>query len=270
MAFDWKSLIEPGLALGGSLLGQKISGGNNDASIKESGRQFDATQQNRLQDIARADAIRRMAMPGALTNLGYGPAQAQSMTAAYPGAQPQLGAGTPYNFTGSSQQQQQSGGPGIGKKLLGAGLNAGTGIAAGALLGKVGLGGAAAGAGGGGMLGAMGALASNPFTIAGAGALAAGLLWKKSQAHHEANDWVQGNQNPFDNTMTSIDKAVQAGQMDPMQAQQTKMTNAKNYIAELNKFAQQGSDQRKVAGQALQTFVQHYGDPAQYGVAITF
>jgi hypothetical protein len=209
-----------------------------------------------------------MAMPGALTNLGYGPAQAQSMTAAYPGAQPQLGAGTPYNFTGSSQQQQQSGGDGLGKKLLGAGLNAGTGIAAGALLGKIGLGGAtAAKAGGiGALLGGTGAATLG----IGAGALAAGLLWKKSQAHHEANDWVQGNQNPFDNTMTSIDKAVQAGQMDPMQAQQTKMTNAKNYIAELNKFAQQGSDQRKVAGQALQTFVQHYGDPAQYGVAITF
>jgi hypothetical protein len=265
MAFDWKSLIEPGLALGGSLLGQKIQGNPNEAATKESGRQFDVTQQNKLQDVARADAIRRMALPGILTNLGHGPMQAKQMTAAYPGMQPQLGSGpSPYAYTPGGQQQQPSA-PGMGKKLLGAGLSVGAPIAASAVLGKLG-GATAAKAGLGGMLGATGAATLG----IGAGALAAGLIWKKSQAHHEANEWVQGNQNPFDNTMSSIDMAVKAGQMDPQQAQQTKVQNAQNYITELNKFAQQGNDQRKVAGQALETFVKHYGDPAQYGVAVAF
>lgn len=123
-------------------------------------------------------------------------------------------------------------------------------------------------AAGGGLLSTIGGLATNPITLAAAGALGAGLIWKKSQAHPTADKWVQSQQNPFDQTMANVDRSVQSGQINPQQAQQIKQSNATEYLNHLREFAAKGGKERTVAQQALATFRQYYGDPSQYGVQV--
>ena len=118
---------------------------------------------------------------------------------------------------------------------------------------------------GGGLTGTLAALATNPITWAvGAGILGA-VAWKKSQAHHEANTWVQGNQNPFDLAMANTRLAVDSGAMTPEQGQVAEQENVKAYLTELMKFMEGGSDETTVGKQALETFKKYYGDPEQYG-----
>lgn len=113
--------------------------------------------------------------------------------------------------------------------------------------------------GGGGIGGALAAAA--PFAIAGGAALAGGLLWRKSQAHHEANDWVQNFQNPFDAQIRQID----ALRLPPEQAAAQKDAVMTDYIAAAMEFAKKGSDQAEVIQNAMRTFRKYYGDPLQYG-----
>ena len=119
-------------------------------------------------------------------------------------------------------------------------------------------------------MGTLGALATNPITWAAAGALGAGLLWKKSQAHPTADQWVHGEQNPFDQTMSNIDTQVQNGSMTPDEAKQLKTKNAQTYLSELQQFSTKGGHEAIVAKQAADTFRQYYGDPAQYGIKLSF
>lgn len=121
---------------------------------------------------------------------------------------------------------------------------------------------------GGGLGSALAGLATNPITWAAAGALGAGLLWKKSQVHPTADQWVQGAQNPFDKSMAALGQAEQSGQISPEQATQLRIQNAQNYLQSLQEFAGQGSKQKTVARQALATFKQYYGDPSAYGVTV--
>ncbi len=77
---------------------------------------------------------------------------------------------------------------------------------------------------------------------------------------------MQGEQNPFDESMRKID---QQG-LPPEQAQQLKQQNAQNYLSELMQFAQRGGKEAEVARNAMRTFRQWYGDPSQYGVQVPF
>lgn len=128
---------------------------------------------------------------------------------------------------------------------------------------------AGAGAGGAGIMGTLGALATNPLTWAAAGALGAGLLWKQSQVHPTADTWVQGEQNPFDKTWANISDQINQGSLTPQEGKQMQQQNAQQYLTALQQFSQKGSKEAIVAKQALATFRQYYGDPAQYGISIT-
>jgi hypothetical protein len=88
----------------------------------------------------------------------------------------------------------------------------------------------------------------------------------KSQAHHEANTWVQGFQNPFDKEMDRFNREFQSaaasGQLTRQQG--TQILNAANeavneYKRKLNAFALQGSDENTVAHQAKKTADEQYG-----------
>ena len=126
------------------------------------------------------------------------------------------------------------------------------------LTGALGLG------GGAGLFG----LGAATLPVLGGAALATDLIWKATQAHPTADKWVQGNQNPFDQTMAQIQQQEQSGQLDPQQAQQLKQQNAQNYLNTLQQFRAKGGKQKTVGDQALATFRQYYGDPSQYGVSI--
>lgn len=193
--------------------------------------------------------MRQAVLPGMLQTLGYSPSTAQSMTGNLKA--PTVSPVTSSNVLGGT-------GSTAGNAALGAGLSFGVPALKAAL----------SGGGGSGLLSSLGALATNPFTI-GAAALGVGaLLWKKSQVHPVADEWVQGEQNPFDKSMANIDNQVKSGALSASQAQQLKTQNAQNYLSELQKFASEGSKNSIVAKQAMQTFRQWYGDPTQYGVNV--
>lgn len=285
MAFDWASLITPAASLGAKALGDKVA---PSADLQQVRNQQENQQfQNQLtqQKMAQSNQIRQMMMPGMFTNLGFSPQQGQQMAQRYgqTANAPVGGSGGNYGYTSGGAQPQQSGGSGLGtaaKVGLGVASVAPKAVASGlgALGGALGTFGGTStsiGAGGlpatlttapSGLAGTLGALASNPATWAvGAGVLGA-VLWRKSQAHPEANQWVQGEQNPFDESMAAIDQS----QVSPEEKKQAKQQNAQRYLGELQKFAAQGGDKLQVARQAAQTFRQWYGDPAQYGVQLGF
>jgi hypothetical protein len=130
--------------------------------------------------------------------------------------------------------------------------------AAGGITGALGLG------GGAGLFG----LGAATLPVIG-GALAGGaLIWKATQSHQTADKWVQGNQNPFDQTMQQIQQAAQSGQLPPEQAQQLVQQNAQSYLTTLKQFIAKGGKQKTVGNQALATFRRYYGEPSQYGVTV--
>jgi hypothetical protein len=122
---------------------------------------------------------------------------------------------------------------------------------------------------GGGLVTSHGALIgtlTNPITIGVGAALIGAMAWMKSQAHHEANTWVQGFQNPFDQRMDQINRqfhtAAQSGQLTRDQAlaiRQQVAAIAADYERKLGEFERKGNDERRVAGQARRTATQHYG-----------
>jgi TP901 family phage tail tape measure protein len=126
--------------------------------------------------------------------------------------------------------------------------------------------GTAAGAGSG--LGAIGALATNPITIAAAGALAAGLAIKHfvGQGRRTANEFVQGTQNPLDKNLSflidTFDNAKKAGTLTLDEAKQTKealTTLWQGFLASSSDFAKQGKTEAKVVGQAMDTYTKAFG-----------
>lgn len=273
-AFDWSSLINPAVSLGSKVLGDKLapsteqqSVNNSKASLAEQQRQFNIQNQMAQQKMAQSNQIRGSIMPGMYTNLGFSPQQGsqmrdQYMRASAPQSTP---GGSSYGYTPGAANAPGTPGLGskIGKTAAGIGLSLAPGLIKGALTkGAV----SSVTAGSPGALSTIAGLATNPITIAGAGALAAGILWRKSQAHPEANTWVQGEQNPFDKSMAAIDQQ----KLSPEEAQHAKQQNAQNYLGELQKFASQGGDKLQVAKQAAATFRQWYGDPMQYGVQLPF
>ena len=257
----------------GAGVGSNVLGAIMNARAQGQANNQSQMSQDRLYDLAESEQARRDQLTQAILpligkNLG---SNAISQLGASFGQIGRPQGGTAY--TPSSQAQQQSG-PGLGSKIGGAALSAGAGmlpsiLAAGGSKAAPAIAGGflpTFGATGGGLGATMAGLATNPFTIAGAGALGAGLLWRNSQAHHKADDWVQGNQNPFDQSMAQIDKAG----MSPEEAQRMKQQNAQSYLNELMQFAQKGGREAEVARNAARTFRQYYGDPMQYGVQLPF
>lgn len=148
------------------------------------------------------------------------------------------------------------GGAAIGGSLLGGGLGSalgiqsfsgtGLGLTGGGLTGALGLG------GGAGLLG-LGAATIPVFGAAAIGAIA----WLKSQAHHEANTFVQGFQNPFGAGLAGI---VDAFNMQKNAGTLTAAGGAaaisqvqslwNQFTTEAEKFASHGSDEARVVSQA--------------------
>ncbi len=115
------------------------------------------------------------------------------------------------------------------------------------------------GAGGGGGFGTtLTALASNPVTWAVAGALAAGAIWLKSQAHWEANTAVKDFENPFhENSLAPFaaqwDAAIKSGRMNRQQGAQAFAQYGQNwndYIDKIKQWGQKG-DKQQVALQSI-------------------
>lgn len=109
-------------------------------------------------------------------------------------------------------------------------------------------------------------LATNPVTWVVAAGIITAIAITKSQAHHEANTFVKTLQNPFDKAMDTTNKqfgkAVDAGTLTLADAQTMRdgvKTAMDGYEAQRVKFSGQGSDERKVAKQALSTFNAAYG-----------
>lgn len=118
---------------------------------------------------------------------------------------------------------------------------------------------AGAGAGGAGTGATVTGLLTNPVTIAAGAALGVGLLWRNSQAHRKADEWVK-TQNSFDQQMRTID-----GQgLAPEQSAELKRAAVVDYLAAAMNFARKGGDHARVIRQAIDTFRQFYGDPTQY------
>lgn len=266
--FDWQSLITPAVALGSKAVGDIVAPDASIQNARTNAQTAKVSNDIALAKMANANKIRQQIMPGMYTNLGYTPDQGQQMAGDYGAI---AGQGLAFNGNGGSGSLPGApGAPGLGSKIGKAALNTGIGMAPAIVGGLVHGGaaaGAAAGAGTGAGLGAtLGALATNPFTILGAGALAAGLIWKKSQAHPVANQWVQGEQNPFDQHWQELDKMG----LPPDQLQAAKTQSAQNYLQELQNFAGQGGKNLEVARNAAATFRKYYGDPMKFGVQLSF
>lgn len=115
-----------------------------------------------------------------------------------------------------------------------------------------------------GMKGVLGAL-TNPWTMVGiGGAAAVAGIWKNSQAHWEANEWVQGFQNPFDSSWQQI----QGSTADVNERFMLQSELVRNYIETMKQFAGGGKDQKQVAKQALEGFIKYYGSPANFGADV--
>ncbi len=304
--FDWSTLLNNTVApMGGKILGDQIAPDPSLINAQQNGQNGQVTNALNVAKFNKSSKAQALALPGMLKTLGYSPESADAAGASFgapvtPGQNgfPTLGAPGASAGKTAAGAAMSFGAPivsGLLKKAapavagLGAapsmagiasGITAsavpdiGAGIEAAGGLGAAGAGEAAAAAGGAaggaGIMGTLGALATNPLTWAAAGAIGAGLLWKKSQAHPTADQWVQGEQNPFDKTMSNIDTQVQGGSMTPDEAKQLKAKNAQTYLSELQQFSTQGGHQAVVAKQAADTFRQYYGDPAQYGIKLSF
>lgn len=113
-------------------------------------------------------------------------------------------------------------------------------------------------AGGAGLGSAAVGLLTNPITIAAGAALGVGILWSKSQAHHEASDWVKNFQDPFDKQVDAINRDTS---LAPEHKMELKRAAGVDYLAASMEFAKKkGSDGRKVIGQAMDTFRKYYSD----------
>lgn len=160
--------------------------------------------------------------------------------------------------------------PGVTDAIAGGAVaGAGGAAAGGAVAGEAGAAATEAGAttaAGGGLGSSLAALATNPVTWAVAGAIAAAIIWKKSQVHPTADTFVQGYQNPFGQHLGSVvdefDKAFAGGQMTKEQAQTAYEQTASlidQFKADTNAFAQKGSKENTVAHQAVQTMATNFG-----------
>ena len=114
------------------------------------------------------------------------------------------------------------------------------------------------------------AVAVNPITWVVAAGIGIAVLWYKSQAHHQADEWVQQFQNPFDSRMAAIDNEAGAGKITGEEAFQFRRAQVADYIQAMNQFASQGDNQALVIRQAKSTFAYWYGaDPDQYLANVT-
>lgn len=210
-----------------------------------------------LQDVRGLNTLRDMGKPAAAAAAsaavpavaGSAPAAAGAITpvARLLTAAPAAGAGALGGTLSSVPLATISGVPGVGI--------AGTSAAAMAP-------GAPAAAGASPVMG----LLTNPITAVVAAGIIGTTAWLKSQAHWEANTWVQGFQNKFDDKVDGVNRQfaelAQSGQLDQASAQQIRDATAQmmaEYENQRQKFAGEGKDNKKVADQALQTFDQAYG-----------
>lgn len=143
-------------------------------------------------------------------------------------------------------------------------LGAVTGLGGGAAAGTAGGGisaatsSAASTASGGGLGSTLAGLATNPVTIGIAGALAAGAIWLKSQAHWEANTAVKDFENPFhEQTLAPFaaqwDSAIKAGKVNAQQghdALDQYIQNFQDYSNRILAWGKKG-DKNKVAQQSI-------------------
>ncbi len=245
MAYDWTDLIDPGLRLGGSIIGNTINAGPAKASVKENARQFDITKQ-------RSDQARQMLMPTLRTNLGYGaggPQMGMSSYQAY-GA-PQGGGGG--GLGGALKKVAGVGGaamsiPGVaGLAAKGAGALGGL-LTGGGAATKIGLGGYSATGAGGGIGGALGALATNPITWAvGGGLLGAKLLSKIGAGRKQADKLTQpgGIQAQLNTQLAQLEQ--QHLPPEQFDAIATKLYD--RAMQQGRQFAQKGKNQAKVVNQ---------------------
>lgn len=183
---------------------------------------------------------------------------------------------------------QQSSGPGVGSMLGQLGLAAapalipsllgGLGGAAAPISGSIGAMATSAGAGsgggavGGGILGGLGA--GTLAALGGGAAAGIAIPWLKSQAHWEANDWVQNAQNPLDDYLRNVDQMIESGQVAPEQGAQARQSAIQQTIEAARKFAREkGDDGKTVIRQWVDTFNKYAGpaygtflDPKELGV----
>ncbi len=159
---------------------------------------------------------------------------------------------------------------GLGKTLSGV-LMGGIGGGGGAAGAATGAGGAAAGGAGGG-LGAIGAFATNPITIAVAGAIAAGFAINHfvGQGRKSANEFVQSVENPFGKNLSalvdSFDSMKKAGTLTEDAAKNARDAVSKlwdEFLKANTDFAKQGGTEAKVAGQSLAHFAEIFGPNLQ-------
>lgn len=122
------------------------------------------------------------------------------------------------------------------------------------------------GAAGGGFTGALGALATNPVTWAVAGALTAAILWKKSQVHPTADNFVQTYQNPFGQHLGQVvdgfNQAYASGKLDKASATAAYNETAAlidQFKKDMNDFSQKGSKENRIAHQAAATMADNFG-----------
>lgn len=267
MSYDWTSLISPGINLGMKALGDAIVPDPALQNARTNSQNSQVDRELALWKAANAQKLRQQALPGIYTNLGYSPAQGQSMASSY-GSSPApsgLGGGSSSGGGLGSTLGKAGASVGIGMapSLIGGALKGGTSTAA---LNAAGWTADAAPAAGHGVLGAVGGFLTNPITIGAGAALAAGLIWKHSQAHPTADKWVQGEQNPFDQHW----KMLQNSGLPPDQLKQAQTQSAQNYLNTLAQFAQGGGHNMEVARNAARTFRQFYGDPMRYGIQLPF
>ncbi len=115
---------------------------------------------------------------------------------------------------------------------------------------------------GGGLVTTHGALIgmmTNPITIGVAGALVAGALWLKSQAHFEANTMVKDFEQPFAKNVlapfaTEFDTALNSGNLNRTQAQTLRngyVESWNDYVDRARTFGTGGSDEKKVSDQSI-------------------
>lgn len=102
-------------------------------------------------------------------------------------------------------------------------------------------------------------LAKDPITLGIAGAIAAGAIWLKSQAHWEANTAVKDFENPFHaNSLAPFaaqwEKAIKGGQVTAQQGHASLdqyIQNFEDYTNRIEQWAGTSKDKMKVAAQSI-------------------
>jgi hypothetical protein len=111
-----------------------------------------------------------------------------------------------------------------------------------------------------GLMAGLGGLLTNPWTAVVAGGIIGTTAWIKSQAHHEANTFVQEFQNPFGEMLGTIvdgfNAAAAAGELTK-QGGQAALDSVRElwdtFSTQAKEFAKGGSDEALVAKQAFET-----------------